>query len=63
MSVSYRTRKKAIKRANQRLERVDALDPKGHIPENVFRQMQADWSRKITGPPIGALADLMEARR
>jgi len=54
MSLSYRNRKKAIKRAKQRLEAVDRLDPKGHIPQNVFNQMQADWMRKITGPPIGA---------
>ena len=59
MSISYRNRKKAIKRANKRLERLDRLDPKGHIPQNVFNQVQADWYRKIIGRPLGTLADLV----
>ena len=45
MSVGYRNRKKAIRRAKKRLARDDALDPKGHIPDGVFKIMQRHFWR------------------
>ena len=60
MSTSYRTRKKAIRDEKRR------IGPKGliygQIPEMDFYTLQANWHSKVTGPPIGTLADLMEAR-
>jgi hypothetical protein len=61
MSIGYRNRKKAIKRAKKRLENIDRLDPKGHIPTNAFNQMRADWRRKIDGPPLGSLGELLRS--
>ncbi len=60
MSVSYRTRKKAIR--DYKLKHPEKLDVFGRIRKTDFAYLQANWKRELTGPPIGTLADLMEAR-
>ena len=65
MSIAYRKRKKAIRDEKRRRKTIPGpkgLDSKGHIPVMAFYQMQADWEREITGPPIGTLEDLMKAQ-
>jgi len=61
MSTSYRTRKKAIR--DYKLAHPEKLDVFGHIQEIDFGYLRANWSREVTGPPIGTLEDLMRARR
>lgn len=59
MSVAYRKRKKSIRDEKRRLAKIDGLDSFGHIPEKTFHYLQANWYRKITGPPIGTLEDFI----
>jgi len=61
MSISYKNRKKAIRDEKRRLGR-DGLEH-GQIPKKRFLEMQSEWRRKIDGPPIGTLEDLMRVRQ
>lgn len=60
MSLAYRNRKKRIKRLKRTLPAESMEGP--HIKRSVFRQLQADWEREITGPPIGTLEDFVRGR-
>lgn len=56
MSIAYKRRKKTIRDLKAQMG-VNA------IPRKMFCQLQANWERQVTGPPIGTLQDLMDARR
>ena len=64
MSTAYRKRRKRIRDLKKALPLKD-LDGSNLIvminPKR-FTQLQADWDREVTGPPIGTLQDLVEAR-
>jgi len=60
MSTSYRTRLKAIR--DYKLKNPEKLNVFGQIPANDFYTLQANWHRKVTGPPLGSLDDIIKAQ-
>ena len=55
MTIAYRRRKKAIRAEKRRLNVAT-------IPRRQFLELQANWQRRVDGPPIGTLQDLVEAK-
>ena len=55
MSQGYKTRLKRIR--DEKKHRAVSGVFENAIPAKTFHQMQAEWDREITGPPIGTLAD------